>query len=478
MKKIFLILFPLALLTACVDSLDDYNIDQKRASLVPARTLFTNGIKGVTDNITTPSVNSNNFRLFVQQWTTTTYLNEPRYNMVARTYSQTFWQGIYRDALSDFKEARRLVDEDLLLDPVIKNNQLALIGIMEVYSWSVLVNTFGDIPYSDALDPLKPLPKYDDAATIYSDLLTRLDVALGQLTPGVATFGTGDVLYAGSAAQWVKFGNSLKLKLAMTLVDVDPNNAKTLVEQAAANVLASNADNAIFKYTASPNNNPISQNLNPIFTSREDFVAASTVVDPMNTLNDPRRPFYFTQVAGSYVGGKYGFSNTYAEFSHASDKIIAATFEALLMDYAEVEFLLAEAGERGFTVSGTAAEHYTKGITASILYWGGTQAQADTYVAQPDVAYATAAGDYKEKIGFQKWLALYNRGWEAWNEWKRLDAPNLVPPSGEGIVTELKIPVRMIYPVSEQTQNGAQRSAAAAAIGSDEPTTKLFWDVN
>jgi hypothetical protein len=477
MKKIFVIVFPIVLLTACVDSLEEYNVDQKRSSTVPTRTLFTNAIKGITDVLTTPSVNTNNFRLYTQQWTTTTYLNEPRYNMVARTYSQSFWQAIYRDVLADLKESRRLVEEDELLDPVIRDNQLGLIGIMEVYSWAVLVNTFGDVPYSEALDFNISLPKYDDAATIMDDLLLRLDASMALLTTGTS-FGTGDVLYGGDLDQWRKFGNSLKLKLGLLFVDLDVNKAKTLIEAAAPNVFTSNADNAIFHYTASPNNNPISQNLNPIFTSREDFVAASTIVDPMNDLNDPRRPFYFTKVGDTYVGGKYGFSNTFADFSHASDKITATTFEAILLDYSEVEFGLAEAAERGFIVPGTAAEHYENGIRASILYWGGTDAEATTYLAQLEVAYATASGDFKQKIGFQKWLALYNRGWEAWVEWRRLDAPGLVPPSGEGIVNELKIPVRMIYPVSEQTQNGVQRTAAAAAIGSDEPTTKLFWDIN
>jgi hypothetical protein len=477
MKKISIILLSVVFLTACVDSLEEYNVDQKRSSLVPARTLFTNAMKGITDVLTTPSVNTNNFRLYTQQWTTTTYLNEPRYNMVARTYSQSFWQAIYRDVLADLKESKRLIEEDELLDPVIKNNQLGLVGIMEVYSWAVLVNTFGDVPYSEALDFTISLPKYDDAMTIYNDLVTRLDASLALLTSGTS-FGAGDILYGGDVAKWMRFGNSLKLKLGLLIVDADAGKAKALVEQAAPNVLASNADNAIFKYTASPNNNPISQNLNPIFTSREDFVVASTIVDPMNTLSDPRRPFYFTQVGGTYVGGKYGFSNTYADFSHPSDKIIATTFEAILMDYAEIEFGLAEAAERGFTVPGTAAEHYANGVRSSILYWGGTDAEATAYLAQPAVAYATATGNYKQKIGFQKWLALYNRGWEAWVEWRRLDAPLLVPPSGEGIVSELKIPVRMIYPVSEQTQNGSQRNAAAEAIGSDEPTTKLFWDKN
>src|SRR5688572_27002430 len=158
-KKIFLVFFPVVLLMACVDNLDDYNIDQKRAAAVPARTLFSGAVKNLTDVITTPNVNTNNFRLFAQHWTTTTYLNEPRYNMVSRTYSQNFWQPVYRDILSDLKESRRIVEGDAVLASEVKNNQLAIIDIMDIYAWTVLVNTFGDVPYSEALNPANPLPK-------------------------------------------------------------------------------------------------------------------------------------------------------------------------------------------------------------------------------------------------------------------------------------------------------------------------------
>jgi hypothetical protein len=477
MKKVIYFIFTIVLLTACVDNLDDYNVDQKRASTAPPKTLFTASVKALTDWITTPSVNFNNFRLFVQYWTTTTYLNEPRYNMIARTYSQNIWTVLYRDVLSDLKEAKRLIEDDELLDATQKNNQLAQIGIIEVYTWHILVTTFGNVPYSEALDFNKPLPKYDDAATIYADLLKRLDASLQLLTPGTSSgFGANDIFYGGNADKWIKFGNSIKLKMGMLLIDVDPAKAEAIVEQAAPFVVTTNEDNAIFKYVASPNNNPISANVNPLFTSREDFIVASTIVDVMNTLEDPRRPFYFTTVDGEYIGGKYGFPNAYANYSHASDKITAPTFEAIFLDAAEIRFLLAEAVERGFSVGGTAEEHYNAGITNSITYWGGSMGDAQIYLAQDDVSYLTAEGDYIEKIGLQKWLALNNRGWESWVEWRRIDKPTLIPPSGEGIVNPLKIPVRMIYPVSEQTQNGAQRAAAASAIGGDEANTKLFWD--
>ena len=159
-----------------------------------------------------------------------------------------------------------------------------------------------------------------------------------------------------------------------------------------------------------------------------------------------------------------------------STKIADPTFEALLLDYSEVRFLLAEAVERGFSVPGTAQEHYNAAVTASITYWGRTQAEATAYLAQPAVNYATAPGDWRQKIGTQKWIALYNRGFDAWLEWRRLDAPNLQPPTGEG-VGNLTIPTRLIYPINEQTLNGANRAAAATAIGGDLRETKLFWDV-
>jgi len=487
MKKISILLLSLALLTSCVDSLDDYNVDTKRAQTVTAETLFSSALKNLADILTTPNVNNNNFRLYAQHWTTTTYLDEPRYVLTSRPIPQNFWDALYRDVLSDLRDARKIVEANQFITEGVKNNQLAQITIVEVYAWSVLVNTFGNVPYTEALDINNSLPKFDDAQAIYLDLLDRLDIALPLLTTTSTGFGTGELLYASKTAfaskidYWKKFGNSVKLKLAMVLADQNTDRAAKAVSEAAAtpeNLITTNDQSARFPYiNDAPNNNPIATNLNASFTSRQDFIAANTIVDLMNTLQDPRRQFFFTQVGGEYKGGNYGFQNDYAVFSKISTKIITPSFESLFLDYAEVEFLLAEAIERGF-ISGSAAEHYDKAVTASITYWGGTPADATTYLARPEVAYATAAGDYKQKIGTQKWIALFNRGWDAWVEWKRLDYPQLLPPSGTGIQVELKIPVRLIYPISEQTVNGNNRATAAEAIGGDLITTKLFWDIH
>lgn len=476
MKKLIILFLPFLMLTACVDSLDDYNVDTKRPSTAPPVTFFSNALKGLADTLTSPNVNVNNYRLYVQQWTTTTYLDEPRYNVTARIIPESFWRGLYKGVIADLNESRRLINADALLSAATKDVQLAQIEIVEVMTWAALVNTFGNIPYSEAMNPENPLPKYDDAKTIYDALLVRLEAALPKLESKGTPFGDGDLLYKGKIPQWVKFGNSLKLKLAMIIADSDPDKAKKMVAEAAPKVFTSNADKAAFPYISTPPNyNPVAQNMNSLYTSRQDFIPSATIVNPMNELNDPRRPFFFTTIGDKYVGGQYGFLNTYSAFSHVSDKIIDPAFEGLLLDYPEVEFLLAEAVERGF-IAGSAADHYNKAVTASITYWGGSAAEAAAYLAQPKVAYATAAPTWKEKIGFQKWIALYNRGWESWVEWRRLDYPKLSPPSGGNVPAGLAIPVRMIYPIVEQTLNGANREAAASAIGGDLASTKLWWD--
>ena len=116
--------------------------------------------------------------------------------------------------------------------------------------------------------------------------------------------------------------------------------------------------------------------------------------------------------------------------------------------------------------------HYNNAVTASILYWGGTTAEATTYLAQPGVNYTTAPGTYKQKIGIQKWIALYNRGVDAWIEWRRLDFPRLQP----AFRAVSAIPKRFTYPIIEQNYNTAHYNEAAAAIGGDVVTTKLWWD--
>lgn len=474
MKKLFIFLLPVVLLASCAKSLEEYNIDQKNPSSVPAASLFSNAQKQFADNQTTPSVNVNNFRFWTQQWAATTYQDEPRYDITSRNIPLNYWTPFYREVLQDLKESRRIIEAntDASVTAEVKANQIALTEIMAVYTWSVLVNTWGDVPYTEALDININQPKYDKAADIYADLFKRLDAAIGQITPTSATFGSADLIYGGDAAAWLKFAHSLKMKLAITIADADDATARAAIQASFDKGFTSNADNAIFEYQlTTPNNNPISNSLNPTLTARQDYVAGKTIIDKMNTNNDPRRPLYFSSVGGAYLGGAQGVNNSFADLSKPADAITALDFPAVLLDYSEVEFILAEAAAR-WGIAGSPATHYNNAITASITYWGGTTAQATTYLANPSVAYATAAGDYKQKIGEQKYLALYNRGYDAWTEWRRLDYPRLQPANSARSV----IPLRITYVTSEYTLNKANVDAAAAALGGDAVDKKLFWD--
>lgn len=473
MKKLLIFCLFIFSAIACQDDLTELNRDPKRATEVPAVTLFSNAQKNLTDIMTSTNVNDNVFRILAQHWTTTTYTDEPRYDLNTRNIPQNFWNALYINVLRDLKEAKTIMEADnSIVNAALKQNQMAQIEIMEVYTWHVLVTTFGDIPYTEALDYTKPSPKYDNAATVYNDLLTRLDAAIASLDESANSFDTGDLFYGGDVASWVLFANSLKLKMAMVIADVDAAKAKTLAEQAAPNVFKSNEDNATFQYlSAPPNTNPVWVDL--VQSGRQDFIVANTLVNRMNSLGDPRLPRYFTPINGAYVGGTYGTSNNYTLFSKPAEEIIDPEFRGVLLDYAEVEFLLAEAAERGFNVGGTAAEHYNAAVTASILDWGGTETEAATYLLMPEVNYLTAGANFREKIGVQKWIALYNRGWDAWTEWRRLDYPQLQAPAD---AFSPSVPVRLTYPVLEQTLNSANYTQAASTIGSDVLTTKLWWD--
>jgi len=472
MKKIFFIISLIIVTSGCTRHLSDLNIDPKNPSVAPSAAFFTNAQRTLMNTLTSSNVNLNIYRLIVQYWQETTYTDESNYDLATRSINDAVWNALYRDVLRDLQEAKALIPTDVNGADIIQN-QLAITDIMQVASWYYLVTTFGNIPYTEALDINKPFPKYDDAKTIYNDLLSRLDADIASLKTSAESFGGADIIYDGNVAKWKKFANSLKLKMGMTIADADNAKAKTVVESAVAGgVFTSSADNAEFDYLgAPPNTNPIWVDL--VQSGRKDFVAASTIVDAMKTRNDPRMDDYFTvDASGGYSGGKPGVSSNYATFSKPDEAITAPDFPALLLDYSEVEFLLAEAVERGYNVGGTVADHYNKAVTASILYWGGTAAEATAYLAQPSVSYASALGNYKEKIGTQKWIALYNRGWDEWIEWRRLDYPQLQRAADATTV----IPRRYPYPVNEQNVNRINFEEAATAIGGDDVSTKLWFD--
>jgi len=488
MKKIYSIAILSLLMTSCVSDDVTFNDNKDAAYEVPAATLFANSQKALTDQLTSPSVNEGSiFRYFPQYWAATTYTTESRYRISSRAIADRQWRIMYAMVLSGLESAKEIIPTEPIptgYSPTAfaseQKNKLALIEIFEVYTYQILVDSFGNVPYTDAFQPkTNVLPKYDDAATIYTKLITRLDAAIANLDTSNKSFTTGDIVYAGNVAKWKLFANSLKVKLGVNLIDVNAALAKSTIESAYNDgVITTNADNASFNYASfAPNYNPIYENL--IASKRNDFVPAATIVNAMNTLNDPRRAKYFTPLAnGSYVGGKYGYTNTYTNFSHVNPILTVPNFPSLLMEAAEVNFYLAEAAANGLSVGNTTAYYYNQAITASFENWGIAD-QAPAYLLNPSVNFATAPGSTpEEKIAKQEWIAFYNRGFEAWTAYRRLDFPVLDAPANAYAEAEKEVPKRLTYPINEQTVNGDNWTAGSEAIGGDKLKTHVFWDVN
>lgn len=474
MKKIFILFIPFILIySSCTKDITDLNEETKRAAVIPPGPLFTNAVKNLSDGLASASVNVNIFRHIVKYWGQAVIQEEAQYDYITRNIHENWWSRMYRDVLNDLKEATRIINKDESISPGQKANQLAMVDIMQVYSYDVLIKTFGDIPYTEALDSENLFPVYDDAQTVYDDLLRRLDEDILNLNTTAPGFSASeDIIFQGNVSNWVSFANSLKLRMTMTLADLSNATVKTAFQTANSGAITSEDQNAFIQYYDSPpNNNPLYDQL--VLAGRTDYIAAEDLLKELLDLDDPRLPGFFgLNDDGEYSGGVVGRATNFAKSSKPSARVAAPDAPNVLIDLVEVEFLRAEAVERGFDIPGSAEDHYKNAITASILYWGGTSEDAAAYLNQPEVAYATAAGDWKQKIGFQKWIALYNRPFEAWVELRRLDQPNL--PLAENAVSGF--PNRFRYPGNEQQLNKENYSSASSNIGGDETETKLFWD--
>ena len=184
MKKIILSLAFIALTVSCTDDITGLNKDTKNPTTTKSEYLYTNAQKTIVDQMVSTSVNLNVYRLFAQHWTETTYPDESQYDITTRSIPANTYAALYRDGLADLNQAKKQLNAEIPVGAqqiAILNNKKAMVDIMMVYAYSILVDTFGNVPYSEALDiEAHPLPKYDDAMTIYKDLISRLaaDVAL------------------------------------------------------------------------------------------------------------------------------------------------------------------------------------------------------------------------------------------------------------------------------------------------------------
>jgi len=462
---------------------DDINRDPNSPYEATPGALFSYAQKSISDYMNTPNYNENIFRLLMQYWQESQYVEESNYDFANRNVTNNIWKESYVHVLNNLEKAKTILEKTTRFSPdwtEKKKAQLASIELMQVYTFQTLVDTFGDIPYSQALNINNLLPKYDRGEDIYKDLIIRTKKAVADLKGLSITksFDVGDLLYNGKIDKWIIFGNSLLLKLAIGIADHDSTLAQQTANEAITDgVMTSANDNGQLPYMKnSPNYNPLYANL--VVSERTDFIAGKTLVDFMNANSpdqDPRTPKYYKPAKegdykDKYVGQVIGKGGKYNEFSNIGDFAFTPDTPGTILSYAEVAFYKAEAAARWNI--GSATTEYENAIKASMNEWGVSDADANDYISK----HPYDNTNWKKSIGEQAWVAMYNQGLTSWNFYRRLDYPILSAASGAIGAAEGKVPVRLQYAPREQSVNGSNWAAASNAIGGDKLTTKIFWD--
>jgi|TARA_B110000967_G_scaffold200160_1_gene235559 hypothetical protein len=472
--KIFtLITLSVMLFAQCNDNFDELNIDPNAAVSVDPSTLLTNAQYNFYNTLQGAGINAGWGLLMVQQWSETEYTEDSRYNQDITSFNGT-WSAMYANVLKELDAAKGLVANQEV-SAGIKANRTAILDVMSTQAYCFLTDAFGAVPYTEAVDGVTNLPKYDDQEVIYKGILETLKNASASFNTAAPSFASGEIIYGGDIAHWIKFTNSLMLRYAMRIADADASTAQQYIDLAATNLISSNGENALFNFPESlARANPLFQNVSPLSGNRDDYAVSEYLVTTLTDLGDPRLDAFAKKYNGEYVGMPYGISDNDATVlkpttSRPNDNVRSATTPHVIISFAEVQFLLAEAYQRGM-LSGDAAAAYGVAVKASMNYWGISDDTAiDSYVASN--AYNSA--NWKMSIGNQKWIALYMNGFEGWNEWRRLDYPILAVPAAAQLSS---IPVRMPYVLSETQSNSDQLTLITSSPA--DMTTKVWWDKN
>jgi hypothetical protein len=461
--------------TACVDGITDINTDPNAPTDVPADFLLPQSIRSIVENTYDGTMMLSHTAIWPQHAVQIQYPDEET-GQVRPGNMDGFWATYYAVGLKDIQT---VIEKGRAGS---RPNHEGVGLIWKSFAFHLVTDLWGDIPYTDALSgEVNTSPAYDAQQQVYVGMLADLRTGVGLLNASGTGFGGGDILYANDFEKWRRFGNSLRMRLAMRLATADAARAQAeFVAAFNAGPFQSNADNAALRWPGAPYENPLHEN----FLGRDDHGISATMVDTLRSFNDPRLPLYAEPAAadGVYRGLRNGLEKpplplaSYSRIGSFWRKDGKAT-PTLLMTYSEVLFLQAEAVQRGW-LPGNAGALYTAAIVANMNQydpWAPARNPSDAdiaaYVASPRVTYNPATG--LQQIHLQKWISLFMNGNEAFAEWRRTGTPNLV--RGANVVTS-RIPVRFSYPGSEQSFNGVNLQAAVARqSGGLDLITPVWW---
>lgn len=388
------------------------------------------------------------------------------------------WERMYATILNDAEN---------IINGANANNSPHYSGvakILKAYTYQLAVDTWGTIPYSDTQKLAANVkPKYDLDETIYTDLISLLDQGIAEVNATSSTIspGTNSTIFPGafstSKTNWIKFANTLKLRIYLHYSEKSPSFAKSKIDElvnGSTQFMISNADSFQMNFVDAANaRNPIDQ----FETNRVgNLVANAKLVSMMNSKTDPRRQFYFTQFpanSGSYLGavsgapagpGNYSRLHTFLRGSLTGTSYTGSA-PIRMLTFAEYNFIRAEAALR-FSSPGTAQTFFQTGIKASMDSAGVLAGDISTYIATNGILTGSPAQQLEQIIN-EKFISNYGVVLEPWSDWRRTGYPTLTLPSNA--VTTF-VPRSLFYPQSEidlNPENATQKK---------DMSVKVFWD--
>jgi len=496
--------------SACEDGFEELNMNPNSPEQVPASLLLPTVLRnGINENAGKAWGTGN---VVMQYSAKIQFTNEDRYNWGPESNPYNSYYNIMRD----LENIKRIATESG------NNNYRGVAMVYQSWLYSILTDSYGDVPFSEATMAKEGtnLPTFDSQESIYQSIIANLSEANNLLDVNGQGI-EGDILFSGDILRWKKFANSLLLRTHLRLSDrIDPSSAMQAIVSNPTTfpILESNDDNVALQYLADL------PNQQPLYTTRsgsfDEYRLSEKMENTLKSLNDTRLFVYAQPTTDSgaglvgdwddYEGVPNGLADEEAlQYSPSGDPAkggsnfisrlglmfscsacnpLASPIarQGLIMTYSELQFILAEARERGFISTGDAATYYNNGIQASYDYYderldvAGYTAIKDAvnadaaYFAQPEVAYTGTSAEKLEKIATQKWIANFFNGLEGWFDWRRTGMPEINP--GPGAV-QPTVPVRFIYPSSVQALNKDNYNAVIQRQGPDNNVTKVWWDV-
>jgi hypothetical protein len=460
-----------AALGGCGDGLTELNENPNQPVSVSADFLLPAAIVSGVDQLQGAYLNMDMVGLWVQHYAEHRYTDEDRYYITDSHISSRF-NGFYAGPLRNLYEVIQKGEEDE------RPNVVAVGTILKSWIMQAVTDLWGDTGYSKALlgrdSPTDMSVAYDTQEEIYDGILSELTAGASLIAPAGPKITQGDLIYGGNMDRWRLFANSLRLRAAMRLSQVNPSKAQAQFTSAlSGGVFTSNADNAVLKFL----DNGV--DVHPIYgyeRNRDDHSISATLVDTLKALADPRLPIYARpNASGQYIGTKNGdmADPTLTLVSRIGTYFASPATPGVIMAYSEILFLRAEAVQRGW-VAGDAGELYQQAITAAMTQIGVPQAEISAYLAQPRIQYQGGQAGLRQ-IWLQKWISLYGNGPEAYSEWRRTGVPELLP--GPDAVNEGRIPVRLPYLDREKSLNQAEVEKAIARQAGATINTPVWWNV-